>query len=540
MRNSNSTTGQMLRIALLATTAGLGAMAWSAPALAQDDQASNKDEGQAIVITGSRIVRKDLTSNSPTVTVDSQFLQESSTSAIEQQLNKLPQFVASQSSTVKNNEGGLLPAGGDIQPNSTNTPGAATVSLRGVGANRTLVLIDGRRGTPGNASGTVDISTIPSSAIERVEVISGGASATYGADAVAGVTNFILKKNFRGLQLDANMGISQYGDGFEYQISGIMGTDFADGRGNVTLALSTNTRNASYERNRPWVRDRWADPKVSGNAFFIGRPGVALQPVAPGTLSSMFPGASPAVPEPAAFGTANVYFNSDGTPWVGDSFGARGGASALKPWPGMDAFNQYKITSVGTVTDNVTNNYLTVPLTRYNAYARGNYEINDWIGVVGQAMFSHTSTYTRQAPGNITSGWDANIPWGSGVYTGNVAVPSSVLRNGDSTAFGPYADPTPTILSDNPTNPAFKALYGSILPCSNNATGGCTNTQAFQQVIPQSLQTLLNNRVFDFTNTNGANGPVLLRVEFPDPRETFTDVITYNLVAGLEGSIPGT
>ncbi len=133
---TNTTIGQTLRVALLATTVGLGATAWSAPAFAQDEAAS-KDEGQSIVITGSRIQRKDLVANSPTITVDKQFLQESSTAAIEQSLNKLPQFVVSQSSTVKNNEGTLVAAGGDIQPNATNTPGAATVSLRGIGANRT-------------------------------------------------------------------------------------------------------------------------------------------------------------------------------------------------------------------------------------------------------------------------------------------------------------------------------------------------------------------------------------------------------------------
>src|SRR5690606_23973266 len=117
-----------------------------------------------------------------------------------------------------NNDNYIAPAASDIQPNATNTPGAATVSLRGVGANRTLVLIDGRRGAPSNASGAVDVSTIPSAAMERVEIISGGASATYGADAIAGVTNFILKKNFQGIELDAQMGINQQGEGFEYQL----------------------------------------------------------------------------------------------------------------------------------------------------------------------------------------------------------------------------------------------------------------------------------------------------------------------------------
>jgi outer membrane receptor protein involved in Fe transport len=556
--------GRGLKVVLLGGV-GLSVLAIAVPAHAQDAPTSDTPSTAAtskddeIIVTGSRIARKDYTSKSPTVTVDEKFLQQSSTAAIENQLNKLPQFVVSQSSTAKNNEGGLVPAGGDIQPNSTNTPGAATVSLRGVGANRTLVLLDGRRGTPGNASGTVDISTIPSSALERVDIVSGGASATYGADAVAGVTNFILKKNFQGLQLDAQTGISQYGDGFEYQFSGIVGTNFAENRGNVSLAFSTNKRSTVYERDRPWFRDMWANPSIGGGAFFIGRPGVALQTYTPGTLTGLFPGANPVVPDNA---TGTIYANSDGTLWVGDTFANRGGAAFLKPSTfAADAFNQYKVTSVGTVADNVVNNRLAVPLTRYNFYGRGNYEINDWIGMFGQAMFSQSSTATKQAPGNITGGWDVDIPWGNGVYVGNGAAPSSVLRNGDNypgiaslpTA---YVDPTPGILSDNPTNPTFANLYRNILSCANNAVGGCTNTQAFEQVIPASLRTLLNNRtgsaqpgdpgyipglpaLLQPTITQ-PNQTVPLRAEFPDNRETFTKVTTYNIVAGLQGKIPGT
>jgi len=209
---------------------------FAAPAMAQDSE--DGAEESRIVVTGSRIVQRDFDSNSPIVTVDAGLLEQSSTAAIEANLNKLPQFTPAKTPTQ----------GGDIQPTATNTPGAATVSLRGIGANRNLVLIDGRRATPGNATGVVDISTIPSAAIERVEIISGGASATYGADAVAGVTNFILKKNFEGLELDGQLGITQEGDGFEYQLSGIMGSDFADGRGNVSIAMSMNTREANYQR----------------------------------------------------------------------------------------------------------------------------------------------------------------------------------------------------------------------------------------------------------------------------------------------------
>lgn len=493
-----------------------------------------------IVVTGSRIQRQDFNSTTPMVTADEALLEQSSTAALESNLNKLPQFVPAQTPT----------AGGDIQPTATNTPGAATVSLRGIGANRNLVLLDGRRSTPSNASGVTDISTIPAAAIERVEVISGGASATYGADAVAGVTNFILKKNFQGVELDGRMGITQEGDGFEYQISGIMGTDFPDGRGNISLALSVNTREENYQRDRDWYSDLLNDPQTGGTAFFNPSPGAILSfgnPANAAVVNGIFNQNT----GPALGGAGyNVFFNPDGTAWTGTGFPQRGGAYRFNTAPlnGLP----WKQTAAGTIGFNNTNLYLILPLTRYNAFARGNYEINDWVGIFGQALFSHVNTYTRNEPGPITNGWDVFLPYGTGTYVGSQAGqagngqvlgtgnPSSVLLNGmPTTGLGtgtPYVDPTPSILTDNPTNPRFASMYGQQFACANLATnpvGGCTNNQVIGQFLPGELQTILNSR----TNPNL---PFQLASYMPDDRETFTDVMTYNITAGFEGSIPNT
>ncbi|HWJ69391.1 MAG TPA: TonB-dependent receptor [Sphingobium sp.] len=540
MKTGNTMIGHTLRVALLASTVSLGAMTWAAPAFAQDGETAQRTEDQAIVITGSRIVRKDYDSNSPTITVDSTFLKESTTSAVEQSLNKLPQFTVSQSSTVKNSEGTLSSAGSDIQPNATNTPGAATVSLRGVGANRSLVLIDGRRGTPGNASGTVDISTIPSSALERVEVISGGASATYGADAVAGVTNFILRKNFKGLELDGQVGLNQYGDGLEYQFSGIVGGDIADGRGNVSLAMSYNQREYAYQRDLPWYRDIWNNPDSTAGAFFIfPRPGVSgLGQPGNGTaatscnqlptgcvITDYFASRGATIPVPNDTGT--LYLNPDGSLFT-NSFAARGGgAGFLQPWPDRDGEFQatMKGTSVGTVAAINGLTPSTVPTTRYNFLAQGNYEVNDWIKVFGQAMFSNSTTYTVQEPGPLSGGWSVLIPWGNGVYDGTVTVPGGPVS---------YVNPTaiPQYLAGGGYNPAFQSRYGSILPCAAAGTG-CTNTQVFEAVVPQDLQTILNGRT-------DPNAPFTLSGFLPIPRATYSDVTTWSMIGGLEGNIPGT
>ena len=524
---------------LLAGCASTFALA--GPAMAQDETGADEEDSR-IVVTGSRIQRQDFNSTTPMVTADEALLEQSSTAALESNLNKLPQFVPAQTPT----------AGGDIQPTATNTPGAATVSLRGVGANRNLVLVDGRRSTPSNASGVTDISTIPAAAIERVEVISGGASATYGADAVAGVTNFILKKNFQGLELDGRMGITQEGDGFEYQLSGIMGTDFPDGRGNISLALAINTREANFQRDRDWYADQYNDPLRAGTAFFNPSPGVILSfgnPVNQGALDTLFPGANPQVNSGAPFfsgGGFNIQFNPDGSAWTGTGFPQRGGASFFNAAP-LNGF-PWKQTAAGTISFNNTNLYLILPLTRYNAFARGNYEINDWVGVFGQALFSHVSTYTRNEPGPITNGWDVFMPYGTGVYVGSDGLqnngqrigsgnPSSVILHGMPTSGGAtgvaYVDPTPNDLTDNPTNPRFTTLYGSQFACANNALGGCTNNQVIGQFLPADLQYVLENRA-------NPNAPWQMFGYMPDDRETFTDVMTYNITTGLEGSIPGT
>jgi outer membrane receptor protein involved in Fe transport len=581
--------------ASLACGVGLAALAVAVPAAAQvssqtgqgaDCEANPEDprcvgpiteiptpsaETGTIVVTGSRIARRDFEANSPMLTVDETFLEQSSTAAVEEQLNRLPQFVVAQSSTTLNGvsgTGGPVAAGTSIQPSAVSTPGAATVSLRGVGANRTLVLIDGRRGTPGNANGTVDVSTIPSAALERVEIISGGASATYGADAIAGVTNFILKRDFQGVELDGQVGISDEGNGFEYQISGMVGADIDGGRGNVSLAMSLNTREELFQRDNPNYPRLWANPETNvgaAAALGVGRPGVAFpngtfpaNRIDPATgaplanpalaceatargcvITNYFAGANPGVPN----NITAVYLNQDGTLFGGlNNFASRGAGAFLEPWPELDERNGYffKTLSSGVLAAVTTNTVQTVPTDRYNFLARGNYEINDWIGVFGQGMFSRSSTYTQL---EASAAGDLYIPWGTGKYTGAIAgttptspayqnpyVPSAVIST-QSVVNG-------QIVTSFAPNPAFINIYRGILPCATpghtdyNPTG-CTNTQVFQAVVPDSIEALLNARA-------NPNARVQLAGPLPNPRQSYQDVTTYNLVAGFEGSIPGT
>ena len=381
-------------IKALLLAGGASAIVTAMPVVAQDAE----DEDR-IVVTGSRISRQDYQANSPIVTVGTDLLDNSSTSSVEVNLNRLPQFVPEKNPTQ----------GGDIQATPTNTPGSATVSLRGIGSNRNLVLIDGRRATPSNASMAVDVNTLPSAAIERVEIISGGASSTYGADAVGGVVNFILKKDFEGIEFDGRYGITQEGDGAEWALSGLMGTDFADGRGNISLAVSASDRQASFREDRSWFRELWANPNVGGNYFFPTFSGITqtgsnanYQAI----LNSFFPN-RPAGTNVSA--TGSLYFLPNGTPFTFGNSAA--GVSGVSNFPTNLIDGSETVKSVlGGISQNFQEDYLNLPLTRYNFYMRGNYEINDWVSAVAQGYFNTTHTETIQQPGPIVGGWNVVVP----------------------------------------------------------------------------------------------------------------------------------
>jgi len=195
---------------------------------------------QEVVVTGSRIKSPNLTSDAPITSVSAADVKLTGTATIETLLNSLPQVV-----------------GGQNLGQSIDGSGTATVDLRGLGANRTLVLVDGRRLPPGDPTAPyADINQIPAALVDRVDIVTGGASAVYGADAVAGVVNFIMKKDFQGVEFDLQAGAAQNNthsasvdqvlkaagtavpgdafDGEQYTASAIFGVSAPDGKGNIT------------------------------------------------------------------------------------------------------------------------------------------------------------------------------------------------------------------------------------------------------------------------------------------------------------------
>jgi outer membrane receptor protein involved in Fe transport len=207
------------------------------PALGQEPE----EEENVVVVTGSRIARDpNVASPVPVQSVTSETIDYSGSFNTVDVLNDLPALAFSTTAETSNQD--------------ASADGQNTLDLRGMGQERTLVLVDGRRHVSGvEGSQSVEIGSIPPALIERVEVLTGGASAVYGADAVTGVVNFILKKDFEGLELDFKTGLSSEGDGEQYQVSGLYGKNFAEGRGNFTVGINYYKEPGLKMRARDWA-----------------------------------------------------------------------------------------------------------------------------------------------------------------------------------------------------------------------------------------------------------------------------------------------
>jgi iron complex outermembrane recepter protein len=233
-------------------TIALAALGWSlfisqSPVYAQDqvpqdsaEDAAAAEEEEAIVVTGTRIARPELNVANPIVAVTAEEIEKTGQVNITDVLIRNPALTASR--------GGSLSGGADAGFGET---GANFLDLRNLGENRTLTLVNGRRhvaGIPNSAA--VDTNSIPQDLIEKIDVLTGGASAIYGADGVSGVVNFITKKDFDGLTARAQTGLSSRGDAASYLLSVVAGKNFADDRGNIAVAYEFNRQNrlSSFDR----------------------------------------------------------------------------------------------------------------------------------------------------------------------------------------------------------------------------------------------------------------------------------------------------
>lgn len=433
---------KQLRHSLLSASVSAALSALAMGAIAPGAIAQEDESLEEVVITGSRIVRRDYNSNSPIVTVDSDQFEQQSGMNFESYLNQLPSFNPAAAPTVANGEG----SNSDVQISAVRSVGIASVSLRGFGPNRNLVLVNGKRPTPINALMVTDINAIPSAMIQRVEVISGGASAVYGADAIGGVTNFILRENFEGLEIDSQYGATEVGDGEESRMSAILGAGFGDGRGNVTMGMEKYERQAAMEIERDFYTDSWSDPYVGGDLFVFGYNGYNTGFNVPNlnTLSTIFSG-RPANTGVIGLGPGFVQglrFNPDGSLFSlqGNNLYKFKGPIDGQEYAIQRAYNGTIATrgqEIDTLKWNNQQALVSSPQDRYSFFLSGTYDITDTISVYGRSTWAESKTETLLLPTNASFGWEASVPFNPATdspidpslnYT-DQAVVASVLAN---------------------------------------------------------------------------------------------------------------
>ncbi|WP_336959984.1 TonB-dependent receptor plug domain-containing protein [Sphingobium aquiterrae] len=348
-----------LRRALLATTLLCMPMMFApaqAQTLAQETQPTNVTGGDEVIVTGSRLMRPDLSAPSPVTVIGEQNVKLSGNVTIERTINQFPQL-AQGNTTAVNNGGGS---------------GVLTANLRGLGATRTLTLVNGRRFIPTGSAGNVDLASIPDALVQRVDIISGGASAVYGSDAIAGAVNFILKDNFKGVEASVNYGITDRGDAPQQKYDLTIGVNAPDNRGNVALALSYTKQGSFTQADRDFSALPLADNPTRTGFIYSGSgniPGTRI-PLSSSQLAGLV--GLTRSPNPTCSSVSSIRFLAGGIP-----------TQYCQP---EDTYNYAPY------------NLLQRPLSRYNVSALGHYDLTDHITAFAEAFYADTKNNYELAP----------------------------------------------------------------------------------------------------------------------------------------------
>lgn len=389
-------TAAMRSLALVSTSATAMALL-ATPASAQNganQPAAGASEDQpVIVVTGTRIARPDLESTVPIASIAGDtFITKQGNVNVGDALNDLPQL---RSSFSQQNPGlGVGIAGLNL------------LDLRGLGTQRTLVLVNGRRHVAAdilNNGVSVDVNTIPADLIERVDIVTGGNSAIYGSDAIAGVVNFVMKQNFDGIQIRGKSAVSTPGlYGANQFLAGMIGKNFADGRGNVTLALEYSHQDRVYASDIPFLRsveglgivDADLSPSSDGipdrvyfrdirqaNIHRFGLVPISQLAVASGSPNAaacgtgVSNGVTPGVPY-----NCNYIFNADGT--LVPETGTRFGTGVLGSFTGGNGQNGREDQQISILPSQY----------RFNANLLSHFEISNALDLFFEGKYSRIKT----------------------------------------------------------------------------------------------------------------------------------------------------
>ncbi len=367
----------------------IGALAGTPAAAVFAQETAGSDAGLAdIVVTGTLIKRPDYKAESPTSTLSNEAIAAAGQPSLDRVIGEMPQFSAAQGASQV----------GDVQGTVLFGGGASYSDLRGIGRNRSLVLMDGRRLMPSTPDGSIDLNTIPTSMIENVDVITGGASATYGSDAVAGVANFRLRQNFSGLELNAQEGTSTYGDGSTTQVSALAGGKFADDRGHFMADVEYSKRDTVNGADRsfftqPTVRFLGRPPEGIIFAGGWGAGATAPTIAAVNQVLGAYPGTTPLSGSGPYTGAIGV--NTDQTLYTS------AGSTCAQNYKGVGSVPG-EILSHCTTAGLVLGNYFAVqvPLSKYNMFWKADFAVNSHATAYGQFNFSESIALDQTSPGS--------------------------------------------------------------------------------------------------------------------------------------------
>jgi outer membrane receptor protein involved in Fe transport len=355
--------------ATLALTLGI-LSAGSAAAQTTAGMASSLEamESETIIVTGTLIKDPNLVSANPINVVGEQEILTRQVDNAEALLRQVPGIVPSIGSAVNNGNGG-----------------ASFVNLRGLGANRNLVLIDGIRLAPAGLAGIFDVNNVPLALVQRVDILTGGASTTYGADAVSGVVNFITKRDFTGVDLTTTIGITEKGDGQRFRTDLTIGSNLADGRGNVVLGISYIDVDPVYQGDREISQFGYATATgaAGGSGTSVPTRLSGLNPTAGNFIANSV--AAPNTCNPTLSGATVPGLPACANPQAGLRQALTDG-SGWRTNTSFDAFNFNPY------------NIFQTPYERINIYSAGNYEVADGIEIFARGLYSNNTVETIIAP----------------------------------------------------------------------------------------------------------------------------------------------
>jgi iron complex outermembrane recepter protein len=435
----------------------LGLAMISMPAFAQTAPAAEDEavaEGETIVVTGSLITNPNLKLSSPVTVVTSEEVELRQTNVAEEFLRQLPSAIPSIGSTVNNGNGGN-----------------SFVNLRGIGSNRNLVLLDGNRIVPADLAGRTDLNSIPLALIERTDILSGGATTTYGADAVSGVINFITKRDFSGIEATIADSITEKGDGNTFRTDVTIGANFDDGKGNAVFSVGYQESDPVFQGDRKFGVNNISSfsnlPGGSGTAVPSRIAGV--RPIDPATG---LPSTNPAV------GNATLQLDPTSTRLV----------PVFSPF-NFNPFNLFQ-----------------TPFERFNIFGSARYEISDRIEVYTQGLFSKNTVRTIIAPSG-SFGSSLTLPLSNPFLPNLVRLQICAANTGGTAAYIPrftVAQCNAAATATNPSDPNYREVVTAIP--RRFVEGGTRNTSFTTTLFNYKLGfrgDLTDNIRYDVSGTYG-------------------------------------